>query len=77
MATTIPSPTSTGADLPEITHWIDGRRVAGTSGRTSPVFDPALGTLTKNVALAGQEEIDAAICRSPNVSRSCSASVNW
>nr|WP_286346681.1 CoA-acylating methylmalonate-semialdehyde dehydrogenase [Frondihabitans sucicola] len=47
--------------MPTIDHWIDGKRVAGTSGRTSPVFDPALGVATKNVALASQEEIDAAI----------------
>ncbi|MEN9608299.1 MAG: hypothetical protein RLZZ06_230 [Actinomycetota bacterium] len=44
-----------------IGHWIDGREVAGKSGRTSPVFDPALGVATKDVALADQAEINAAI----------------
>ena len=61
MTTTAPSTTSSSTEIPTITHWIDGKRVEGTSGRTSPVFDPALGIATKNVALASQEEIDAAI----------------
>lgn len=61
MTTTAPVTGSTGTELPEITHWIDGKRVSGTSGRTAPVFDPALGVATKNVALADQSEIDAAI----------------
>ncbi|GAA4267732.1 CoA-acylating methylmalonate-semialdehyde dehydrogenase [Frondihabitans peucedani] len=61
MTTTSAVSETTGTDLPEITHWIDGRRVPGTSGRTAPVFDPALGVATKRVALASQEEIDAAI----------------
>ena len=58
MTTTAPTVGATSTELPEITHWIDGMRVAGTSGRTSPVFDPALGVATKNVALASQDEID-------------------
>ncbi|AMM20040.1 methylmalonate-semialdehyde dehydrogenase [Frondihabitans sp. PAMC 28766] len=61
MTTTAPSTTSSSTEIPTITHWIDGKRVEGTSGRTSPVFDPALGIATKNVALASQEEIDTAI----------------
>jgi malonate-semialdehyde dehydrogenase (acetylating)/methylmalonate-semialdehyde dehydrogenase len=61
MSTTAPEAPTTSTDLPEITHWIDGRRVAGTSGRTAPVYDPALGVATKNVPLASQEEIDRAI----------------
>ena len=42
-------------------HWIDGQRVASTSGRTAPVYDPALGVATKQVALADEGEIQAAI----------------
>lgn len=61
MTSTAPTTTSSSTEIPTITHWIDGKRVAGTSGRTSPVFDPALGIATKNVALASQEEIDTAI----------------
>jgi malonate-semialdehyde dehydrogenase (acetylating)/methylmalonate-semialdehyde dehydrogenase len=61
MTTTAPTSADTATDLPILSHWIDGKRVDGTSGRTSPVFDPALGVATKNVALASQEEIDRAI----------------
>ena len=47
--------------LPVIPHVIGGKEPVGNSGRTSPVFDPALGVATKQVALAGQEEIAAAV----------------
>ncbi|MEY4275652.1 MAG: hypothetical protein RIS26_115 [Actinomycetota bacterium] len=42
-------------------HWINGAEVAGKSGRTAPVYDPALGVVSKQVALADQSEVDAAI----------------
>ncbi|RKR74975.1 CoA-acylating methylmalonate-semialdehyde dehydrogenase [Frondihabitans australicus] len=61
MTTTAPTTAETAADVPTLGHWIDGALVAGTSGSTAPVFDPALGVATKNVALASQEEIDRAI----------------
>ncbi|GGF19348.1 CoA-acylating methylmalonate-semialdehyde dehydrogenase [Subtercola lobariae] len=48
-------------DLPVISHWIDGRICDSTSGRTAPVFDPALGVETKRVSLADGAEIAAAI----------------
>jgi malonate-semialdehyde dehydrogenase (acetylating) / methylmalonate-semialdehyde dehydrogenase len=48
-------------NLPVVGHWIDGARRESTSGRTSPVFDPALGVQTKSVALANQAEILEAI----------------
>jgi malonate-semialdehyde dehydrogenase (acetylating)/methylmalonate-semialdehyde dehydrogenase len=44
-----------------ISHWIEGRVVAGTSGRTSPVFNPALGVQTGAVDLASATEVDAAV----------------
>ncbi|AVL99004.1 methylmalonate-semialdehyde dehydrogenase (CoA acylating) [Gordonia iterans] len=48
-------------ELPIVSHWIDGAPYASSSGRTADVFDPALGTVTKKVALADQAEIDAAV----------------
>ena len=42
-------------------HWINGVEVAGKSGRTAPVYDPALGVVAREVALANQSEIDVAI----------------
>lgn len=49
------------SQLPVVPHWIDGAERPSTSGRTAPVFDPALGVETKHVALANQAEIMAAI----------------
>jgi malonate-semialdehyde dehydrogenase (acetylating)/methylmalonate-semialdehyde dehydrogenase len=47
--------------LPLVAHWIDGAERPGASGRTADVFDPALGVVTKQVALADQADIDAAV----------------
>jgi malonate-semialdehyde dehydrogenase (acetylating)/methylmalonate-semialdehyde dehydrogenase len=44
-----------------ITHWIDGKPVEGTSGRTAPVHDPARGAQTGTVPLASAAEIDAVV----------------
>jgi malonate-semialdehyde dehydrogenase (acetylating) / methylmalonate-semialdehyde dehydrogenase len=44
-----------------INHWIDGRLVAGTSGRTGPVYNPATGEVAAEVDFASVEEIDAAV----------------
>jgi malonate-semialdehyde dehydrogenase (acetylating) / methylmalonate-semialdehyde dehydrogenase len=45
----------------DIQHWIDGKVVASTSGRTGPVFNPATGDQTGRVALASVDEVDAAV----------------
>jgi malonate-semialdehyde dehydrogenase (acetylating)/methylmalonate-semialdehyde dehydrogenase len=45
----------------EIGHFINGKRVAGTSGRTSNVFNPATGEVQATVALASDAEILAAV----------------
>ena len=44
-----------------VPHWIGGRRVAGTSGRRGPVFDPATGSVAREVDFASAEEVDAAV----------------
>jgi malonate-semialdehyde dehydrogenase (acetylating)/methylmalonate-semialdehyde dehydrogenase len=44
-----------------VQHWIDGKFVDGKSGRTAPVYDPALGTVSREVALANASEVDAAV----------------
>jgi len=44
-----------------IGHLIDGKRLDGTSGRTAPVFNPATGDQTGDLALASVEEVDAAV----------------
>jgi malonate-semialdehyde dehydrogenase (acetylating)/methylmalonate-semialdehyde dehydrogenase len=42
-------------------NWINGNLVESTSGRTSPVFDPALGIETERVGLSSRAELDAAV----------------
>src|SRR5271170_7426954 len=45
----------------EIAHFIDNARVAGTSGRSQPVFNPATGGSENTVALASSAEVDRAV----------------
>ena len=47
--------------LPLVPHWINGAEYPGRGGRRGPVFDPALGVQTKEVAFAGPAEIEAAV----------------
>ncbi|QIT10719.1 CoA-acylating methylmalonate-semialdehyde dehydrogenase [Clavibacter michiganensis] len=49
------------APLPVVPHWLDGARSPSSSGRTAPVYDPARGVVTKEVALADADEIQRAI----------------
>ena len=44
-----------------VDHWIDGRRVPGTSGRRGPVYDPATGRLAREVHFASVADVDAAV----------------
>ncbi len=47
--------------MQELGHWIDGKRVAGTSGRFADVFNPATGEVQAKVALASKGELDSAV----------------
>lgn len=44
----------------DVGHWIDGELVLGSSGRTSPVHNPATGETTGTVHLASVDEVDLA-----------------
>jgi malonate-semialdehyde dehydrogenase (acetylating)/methylmalonate-semialdehyde dehydrogenase len=57
----LPASTGTTATLPVRTHWIGGQEVPWSNGRVSPVYDPALGKITKHVALASDEDVHAAV----------------
>src|SRR3954466_11733567 len=48
-------------EVTRISHWIDGSRLEGTSGRSGPVYNPALGVQTGEVDFASVEEVDAAV----------------
>ncbi len=47
--------------MQELTHFIGGKRVPGTSGRFGDVFNPATGEVQAKVPLASAEETTAAI----------------
>jgi malonate-semialdehyde dehydrogenase (acetylating)/methylmalonate-semialdehyde dehydrogenase len=47
--------------MKRISHWVGGKSVLGESGRTAPVYDPALGEQTAEVDLATADEVDAAV----------------
>ncbi len=44
-----------------IQHWIGGKQWSGTPGRVADVFAPATGEVVSQVALAGPEELQAAV----------------
>jgi len=44
-----------------VSHWIGGAVVAGTSGRTGPVYNPATGRQTAEVDFASTAEVDKAV----------------
>src|SRR5687768_18583658 len=51
----------TDAQTASIGHFIDGRAVAGGSGREAPVYDPATGKVRAQLALADAAETGAAV----------------
>jgi malonate-semialdehyde dehydrogenase (acetylating) / methylmalonate-semialdehyde dehydrogenase len=54
-------PTEQKQGLTRISHWIGGKTVAGTSGRTSPFYNPALGQHSGEGDPATVEEVGAAV----------------
>jgi malonate-semialdehyde dehydrogenase (acetylating) / methylmalonate-semialdehyde dehydrogenase len=48
-------------DVKRISHWIGGRIVQGQSGRSGPVYNPAVGRQTGAVDFATPDEVDAAV----------------
>ncbi len=44
-----------------IGHFIGGKEVKGTSGRTADVFEPMTGDVQAKVALASKAEVRAAV----------------
>jgi malonate-semialdehyde dehydrogenase (acetylating) / methylmalonate-semialdehyde dehydrogenase len=49
------------SSVARINHWIGGRSVAGESGRSGPVYNPATGEQTGAVDFASVEEVDRAV----------------
>lgn len=46
---------------PVLDHWIGGATDPGTSTRTGPVYDPALGVVSKEVRLGSAADVDKAV----------------
>ncbi|RZO35981.1 MAG: CoA-acylating methylmalonate-semialdehyde dehydrogenase [Rhodospirillaceae bacterium] len=44
-----------------LTHWISGKHVEGTSGRSGAVYNPATGEVGSRVPLASKAELDTAV----------------
>jgi malonate-semialdehyde dehydrogenase (acetylating)/methylmalonate-semialdehyde dehydrogenase len=53
--------TSSTKSLRNIPHWIGGKVVYGTSGRSSNVYNPATGHVQATLPLASRAELDAAV----------------
>ncbi len=47
--------------MQQLTHYINGAMVEGTSGRFADVYNPALGEVQAQVPLASKAELDAAV----------------
>ena len=51
-------------------HFLSGERVAGTSGRTAEVFNPSIGEVKAEVALASSAEVDSVVAAAVAAQRS-------
>lgn len=49
------------SDLREVSHWIDGRPVAASSGRFVDIYDPARGKVQARVGLATEADVERAV----------------
>src|SRR5207302_9644722 len=47
--------------MSDISHFISGKRVQGSSGRGGDVFNPATGEKVRRVAFASAADVDAAV----------------
>jgi malonate-semialdehyde dehydrogenase (acetylating)/methylmalonate-semialdehyde dehydrogenase len=53
-------------EVKRISHWIGGSSVAGKSGRSGPVYNPAKGVQTGEVDFASVEEVDRGVQAAKN-----------
>jgi malonate-semialdehyde dehydrogenase (acetylating) / methylmalonate-semialdehyde dehydrogenase len=60
--------------MERIDHWIDGKRMSGQSTRTTPVFNPATGSILAEVPLASDDEVDLAVAAALAASEEWAAS---
>lgn len=60
-ATALDSTSTTTPAPQDLSHWIDGVRVSGVSGRFADVYHPASGRVQARVPLATSEEVNRAV----------------
>jgi malonate-semialdehyde dehydrogenase (acetylating)/methylmalonate-semialdehyde dehydrogenase len=53
----------------ELSHFIGGKRVAGTSGRFGDVYNPSTGAVTSRVPLASRSEVEAVVADAASAQR--------
>ena len=58
--TTLERTTASGAGA-TLDHWVNGAAWAGSSQRSGPVYNPALGTVQREVRLATASDVDEAV----------------
>lgn len=56
-------------------HFINGQKVAGSSGRSGDIYNPAIGAVTKQVPLASKSELENAIAVAQKAFASWSATL--
>src|SRR5213078_4432579 len=56
-----PAPPWSFRTMRDIGHFIGGKEVKGTSGRTGDVFNPNTGEVQAKIALAARSEVEQAI----------------
>ena len=56
-----PRPADAASTAESIGHWIGGQRVAGTSGRSGSIWNPATGALARQVDFASVGDVDRAV----------------
>ena len=49
--------------MQELTHYVNGEMVAGTSGRFADIYNPAIGEVQAKVPLASKAEVDAIVAK--------------
>ncbi|SDY27236.1 CoA-acylating methylmalonate-semialdehyde dehydrogenase [Citreimonas salinaria] len=59
--------------MTDLSHYIDGKRVPGNSGRFADVMNPATGEVQARVPLATREELDDAVARAAEAQKGWAA----
>ncbi|ETW14683.1 methylmalonate-semialdehyde dehydrogenase [Roseivivax marinus] len=59
--------------MQELTHWINGQHVKGSSGRMADIYNPATGEVQAKVPLATADELRAAVAKAAEAQKAWGA----